>query len=269
MELTAVSALHFSAAMLTDILERCFQDYFVPFSLTPEAFSLRFGSEGISYEDSCVWLRGDEPVAIALITRRAGAARLGAFAILPEYRGKGLARGMLTPLFAAQKAKGISRFYLEVIHENTAAIALYEALGFRVSQGLWGFKGEITDVPMSGELREATLNDLLRAVWSAPHEHTPWQLDPLSLPLMPCEIISDGAGAWAAITAHSTKPLLRFLFVEPASRGKGHARRMLQNLSALHPGICTPVAVPERFAPLFTSTGYQPLAITQFEMTQG
>ncbi|MGR5943762.1 GNAT family N-acetyltransferase [Enterobacter sp. C4G1] len=269
MELTAVSALHFSAAILTDILERCFQDYFVPFSLTPEAFAQRFGSEGLSYEDSCVWLRGDEPVAIALITRRAGAARLGAFAILPEYRGKGLARGMLTPLFAALKAKGISPFYLEVIHENTAAIALYEALGFRVSQGLWGFKGGTADVPMSGELREATLHDLLRVVWSAPGEHMPWQLDPLSLPLIPCEIISDGTGAWAAITTPGTKPLLQFLFVEPGSRGQGHARRMLQNLSALYPGICTPVAVPERFAPLFTSAGYQPLAITQFEMTQG
>jgi RimJ/RimL family protein N-acetyltransferase len=89
---------------------------------------------------------------------------------------------MLTPLFAALKAKGISPFYLEVIQENTAAIALYEALGFRVSQGLWGFKGGTADVPMSGELREATLHDLLRVVWSAPGEHMPWQLDPLSLP---------------------------------------------------------------------------------------
>jgi hypothetical protein len=46
MELTAVSALHFSAAILTDILERCFQDYFVPFSLTPEALPSALALKG-------------------------------------------------------------------------------------------------------------------------------------------------------------------------------------------------------------------------------
>ena len=94
MELTAVSALHFSAAILTDILERCFQDYFVPFSLTPEAFAQRFGSEGLSYEDSCVWLRGDEPVAIRPYHAPRGCSPAGCVCYPPRNTvAKGLARG--------------------------------------------------------------------------------------------------------------------------------------------------------------------------------
>ncbi|MBM3073094.1 N-acetyltransferase [Lelliottia sp. RWM.1] len=268
MELTAVSALHFSVAELTGILERCFQDYFVPFSLTPEAFALRFSSEGVSLEASRVWLRGDEPVAIALINRRANTARLGAFAIIPAYRGKGLARGLLSPLCESIKAQGITHFYLEVLRENSAAIALYRSLGFHLTQGLWGFKGDVRGVHINGELNAATTDELLRAVWSAPAEHIPWQLDPLSLPLLPCQVFREDSGAWAAITTNAPIPQLRFLFVEPTSRGQGHARQMLQHLNARYPGISTPVAVPEHFAPLFAAAGYQPLAITQYGMVQ-
>lgn len=110
MGLTAVSALHFSFAELTDILERCFEDYFVPVSLTPDAFALRFRAEGMSVEDSCVWTVDGEPAAIAIITRRANAARLAAFAISPAFRGKGLAKPMLAPLFETLKRAVLNAF---------------------------------------------------------------------------------------------------------------------------------------------------------------
>lgn len=266
MELTATSALHFSFTELTDILARCFQHYFVPFSLTPEAFALRFGAEGMSVEDSCVWLRDGEPVAIAIIARRDSIARLAAFAIVPALRGKGMAGAMLAPLFATLKTKGVTRFYLEVIAENHAGIALYQSLGFRDAQALYGFKGSSTENPQGAELHSATLDFLFRALFSAPPETTPWQLDPLALRSLPCTVLNTDQGAWAAITIHGPAPQLRYLFVEPASRGKGEAQRMLQILSEQYPGICTPVSVPERLKPLFLAAGYTKMEITQREM---
>ena len=266
MELTATSALHFSFTELTDILGRCFQNYFVPFSLTPKAFALRFGSEGMSVEDSCVWLQNGEPVAIAIIARRGHRARLAAFAIVPALRGKGLARAMLAPLFAALKTKGVTRFYLEVIAENHAGIALYQSLGFRDTQALYGFKGSSTENPQGAELHSATLDFLFRALFSAPPETTPWQLDPLALRTLPCTVLNTDQGAWAAITTHGPAPQLRYLFVEPASRGKREAQRMLQTLREQHPGISTPVSVPERLTPLFLAAGYAQMGITQREM---
>lgn len=266
MELTATSALHFSFTELTDILGHCFQNYFVPFSLTPEAFALRFGAEGMSVEDSCVWLQDGEPVAIAIIARRDSIARLAAFAIVPALRGKGLARSMLAPLFAALKTKGVARLYLEVIAENNAGIALYKSLGFRDAQALHGFKGSSTENPQGAKLHSATLDSLYHALFSAPPETTPWQLDPLALRSLPCTVLNTGRGAWAAITTHGPAPQLRYLFVEPASRGKREAQRMLQALSEQYPGISTPVSVPERLTPLFFAAGYTQMKIMQREM---
>lgn len=266
MKLTAVSALHFSFTELTDILGRCFQNYFVPFSLTPEAFALRFGSEGMSVEDSCVWLQNGEPVAIAIIARRDSLARLAAFAIIPDLRGKGLARAMLAPLFAALKTKGVTRFYLEVIAENHAGIALYTSLGFRDSQALHGFKGSSPENALGAKLHTASPDALNRAVFSAPSQATPWQLDPLALRSLPCTVLNTGQGSWAAITTHGPAPQLRYLFVEPASRGKGEAQRMLQILCEQYPGISTPVSGPERLTPLFLAAGYAQMEITQREM---
>lgn len=266
MQLTTISALHFSFTELAEILGRCFQNYFVPFSLTPEAFALRFSAEGMSVEDSCVWLQNGEPVAIAIIARRDSLARLAAFAIVPALRGKGLARRMLAPLFAALKAKGVTRCYLEVIAENHAGIALYHSLGFRDAQALYGFKGLATEHAQGVELHSATLDSLYRALFSAPPEIIPWQLDPLALRSLPCSVLNTVQGSWAAITTHGPAPQLRYLFVEPGSRGKGEARRLLQTLSEQYPGISTPVSVPERFTPLFLAAGYAQMEIAQREM---
>ena len=71
MNLTAVSALHYSSEQLSAFLGECFEGYRIPISLTPERFALRFGAEDISLTDSCVWWEGEKLVAIALITRRA------------------------------------------------------------------------------------------------------------------------------------------------------------------------------------------------------
>jgi hypothetical protein len=76
------------------------------------------------------------------------------------------------PLCESIKAQGITHFYLEVLRENSAAIALYRSLGFHLTQGLWGFKGDVRGVHINGELNAATTDELLRAVWSACGAHT-------------------------------------------------------------------------------------------------
>ncbi len=53
-------------------------------------------------------------------------------AVLPAFRQKGLAKELMTALMTAAKGQGITRIQLEVRETNTAARALYEALGFTV-----------------------------------------------------------------------------------------------------------------------------------------
>lgn len=52
-------------------------------------------------------------------------------AVLPQYRRTGIARALLTAAVQGAKARGCAFLSLEVRTGNTAAIRLYESLGFR------------------------------------------------------------------------------------------------------------------------------------------
>jgi putative acetyltransferase len=51
--------------------------------------------------------------------------------LLPAWRGQGLGRQLLLACIAKAGAKGITRVTLQARADNTAAIRLYEAVGFR------------------------------------------------------------------------------------------------------------------------------------------
>ncbi len=57
-----------------------------------------------------------------------GEADIVRVAVLPEYRRRGAARALLSESF---KANGADCVYLDVRESNTAAIKLYESLGFK------------------------------------------------------------------------------------------------------------------------------------------
>lgn len=51
--------------------------------------------------------------------------------LLPAWRGQGLGRQLLLACIAKAKAQGITRISLQARADNTAAIRLYEAVGFQ------------------------------------------------------------------------------------------------------------------------------------------
>lgn len=59
-------------------------------------------------------------------------------AVLSEYRGQGIAHGMLLQLLRVANAKKVTAFTLEVRESNLTAIRLYEKLGF-VTEGIRKF----------------------------------------------------------------------------------------------------------------------------------
>lgn len=258
-------ALAFSIAQLSDIMTACFQQYVVPLSVTPDAFATRFGSEGISFHDSVVWMQGENPVALALVTIRSQRARIAAFAIHPAHRGKGLAKPMMAALLSRLAEKNYTPLMLEVIGENSAAVALYQSQGFQITQTLRGFTARTSHSHIP-PLTTDTTDALLRAIWRAPAEEIPWLLDPLSFPALPCLVVRNDHHAWGVIDRLTATPQLRYLFVEPAFRHQGRGRALLEKIAAQYPGIRTPVSVPEKFSPLFSKAGYQQMALWQYEM---
>jgi RimJ/RimL family protein N-acetyltransferase len=61
--------------------------------------------------------------------RHVGSLGMG---LLPDYRGRGLGRRLAVQTIDAARTAGIERIELEVFASNAHAIALYEAIGFRV-----------------------------------------------------------------------------------------------------------------------------------------
>ncbi len=58
-------------------------------------------------------------------------AEIGNLCVLPEYRGKGTGRKLLSSMIELLKSKGCSTVYLEVEETNVPAISLYEKFGFQ------------------------------------------------------------------------------------------------------------------------------------------
>lgn len=77
--------------------------------------------------------------------------------VLSEYRGKGLGRQLLQACIEKSWSKGITRVELEARADNTAAIALYEKVGFKheaLKRNAMRFSGQYFDAVQMSLLRE-------------------------------------------------------------------------------------------------------------------
>ena len=108
-----------------------------------EAWSEKVYREEFAHAGTYLWLWcavseevPEEPVGTISLTRTGDDGEIGNVAVLPEYRGKGIAKALLTQALEYGKHElGMTLFTLEVRAGNAAAIHLYESAGFR-TEGL-------------------------------------------------------------------------------------------------------------------------------------
>lgn len=86
--------------------------------------------------DTALWRVADSPdgvlgYALVLFRRSSRIARLYSIAIDAGVRGRGLGRTLLQAAERSAADRGADRMRLEVRPDNTAAIALYQAAGYR------------------------------------------------------------------------------------------------------------------------------------------
>ncbi|HET6972317.1 MAG TPA: ribosomal protein S18-alanine N-acetyltransferase [Phenylobacterium sp.] len=73
---------------------------------------------------------GEDPLGMILCRAIGGEAEVLTLAVPPWTRRKGVARALMTAAVAQARTAGASQMFLEVDVDNTAAIGLYERLGF-------------------------------------------------------------------------------------------------------------------------------------------
>ncbi|WP_342381027.1 GNAT family N-acetyltransferase [Myxococcus stipitatus] len=263
MELVRAAELPFLS--LSTLFARSFEGYFVPVPDAPQAFDARVRSEHISLMESRVARVAGESAGLVLVARRGRVSRVAGMGIVPSHRGQGLGGAMLRPLLEEARARGDARMVLEVIEQNTAAVKLYERLGFRKTRRLVGFTG--TPTPEPGGLEEVDLSECARLL----PDGLPWQLDAATVRGLSLPARAFRCGPAFAVVADVSAPALalRSLVVESSSRGQGAGRRLLRALAAAHPGkmVAASAIIPEGLCErFFLGAGFAQSPLTQFEM---
>jgi ribosomal protein S18 acetylase RimI-like enzyme len=196
-----------------------FSDYIVKMQPSRDELREMLTRRGFVQELSVGAFDGDQLVGITLNGVDGNRAYDSGTAVIPSHRRRGLAREMMQLSFSLLAPR---TYILEVLQQNTPAIALYESLGFTHTRPLqvWSFVSDArTKIP---ELANPDL-DLIRSWCDAAPS---WQNDVPSLRRARDSYVVLGDSDAAAVLFPRTGDL-PLLAVAPHARRQGLGRRLL------------------------------------------
>ena len=245
-EVELVPATHLNDEELAALFTACYEGYLVPFAV--DAGAVRFLTEAydLDRDASLIAVRDGERVGLANLGLRGTDAWIGGVGVVPSERRRGTGRALMEAIHEQARSRAVERVWLEVIVENTGAIALYEELGY----------GHVRDLEvwsLQGAAGEASEVDAAEAhAWIREHrvEREPWQRDDVSLEKIaePRGLLVDGAAAVVRVVggrvsivqlAGGEDPLRALL---EGARSLGDAVSLL-NLPAGHPAAAALAAL--------------------------
>jgi ribosomal protein S18 acetylase RimI-like enzyme len=131
---------------LYDCFLTAFSDYAVDMQMSREQFHQRLTRDGVSLQHTAAAFDGERMVGFCLNAlgqwQERQTAYDGGAAVIPEYRGRGVAKEMFAFLMPRLKEAGVSQYLLEVLTSNTPAATLYRKLGFVETRRLAVFRSE-------------------------------------------------------------------------------------------------------------------------------
>ncbi len=274
MKRSMLSTIELGLNESVELLNQSFHGYQIPLSFTLSTLLHSCRVDGIDLSVSQVLLQAGEPVGIALIARRGWRCRLAAMALVPAVRGQGVGRWFLTELVEQAKARNERQMVLEVIANNDPAVQLYQRCGFAIQRRLVSYKRPAmgTDQPPATDdlLQAVDLQAVATLVTCAGLPDLPWQLSGESLAQVgPPNCGYRLGGAYIALSDPTAATVaIRALVVEPASRGRGAATRLLQTITAAYPAqqFEVPALCPAELGGLFAKAGFHPATLAQWQM---
>jgi ribosomal protein S18 acetylase RimI-like enzyme len=163
----------FSLTELASVFTASYDGYFIPFAV--DETQLRYMVEvfDLDLSRSLVAIDRERPVGLANLGRRGERTWLGGVGVVPDRRGSGVGESLTRMLLDHAREAGAREMVLEVIVENTPAVALYEKLGFARTREL-----EVLSLAAKSEHSEAheiAVEEGLRVVAATRGGPEPWQ----------------------------------------------------------------------------------------------
>lgn len=218
-------------------------------AMTAERFALHVQRNAVDLTRSPRWDVGGELSGVALLALRGARAWIGAFGVVPAFRGRGLARRYLEETLAIARAAGATSIELEVLARNAPAIALYYSGGFAVVDELvvW------SRTPLGAEPPHpaARIVDDAEIALVARVPAACWQREPASVAASsPCERVLIGPAEAPRAYAFVRRDVDRAALLDAGARDPDAAVRLLDALDA---------RVPERALSLLNEPAHGPL----------
>lgn len=259
------TASNYSTAEIAEIFNRGFEDYFIPISFTPESFPIFVERDEIDLALSRVVLQGDEPVGIALISKRGDVSRLAVMGIAKEVRSHGAGTWLVDALLKEARARSEKQMLLEVIYENYAAVHIYEKFGFEKLRRLYGFMIGNPEGAPDERLAACPMDVVLEKATEYAVPNLPWQVDAETLRKNPTGAFGFTLGKSYIVISDPEKEhaVIRLLLSEDGSEAA-----LLKALFAKYPKKIwhVPAIFPEEQTEIFESVGMQKDDISQWQM---
>lgn len=274
MDFESVPASGYSLTDLVKLLNRGFEEYFIPIHFNQDMFSNMLRKDGINLADSRVLVVDDQACGIALIARRRGlrASRVAAMGIAKETRGKGAGSRFMKQIIADAGERGDREIALEVIEQNEPAVKLYRKYGFESIRRLVGYihTGRVTENIENSELYRFDLGEMGGLISQYGLADLPWQLSGESVTQIrpPPHAYCRGPAYIVISDPEAEHVVIWSLLVEPEARGNGLGTQMLQRVMAYHEGKTwhVPAIFPEELGKVFERAGFEKEKLSQWQM---
>lgn len=131
---------------LHDCFLTAFSDYEVDMRMSREQFRQRLTRDGISLEMSAAAFEGERMIGFCINGLGQWQEKMTAYdggaAIIPGYRGRGVAKELFAFLIPRLREAGVVQYLLEVLTSNVPAATLYRKLGFVETRRLAVFRSD-------------------------------------------------------------------------------------------------------------------------------
>lgn len=274
MDCAALPASNFSLTDLVKLLNRGFEEYFIPIRFTADLFSTMLRKDGIDLAESRILMVDDQACGIALIAPRPAVhtSRLAAMGITREMRGRRAGTWFMEQLVRDACERGEHAMVLEVIEQNEPAVKLYRNYGFQNVRRLVGYvhRSQSAEKTEGNNLHEIDLQVMSGLIAQDGLADLPWQLSAESITRMkpPPHAFRSGRAYIVLSNPEAEHVVIWSLLVEQGARGNGLGTTLLKQVTANWRGRTwhIPALCPEEFGRVFERAGFQKETLSQWQM---